>query len=453
MSTDYCLEYKKDWDEGVHMLLFAAREAVQGSLGFSPFELVFGHKLLKEKWLCEETNLNLLDYVSGFKQKLKEANEFARENLKQSQTKMKTWYDKSARNRVFNPGDKVLVFLRIPGNPLQARYPGPCEVESKVSELDYVVKTPGRKKQTQLCHVNMMKEYVDRNESGTVKPISALASVECNDIHFVNNVDLEIVDCVDDKVKLKNSDVLSHLDKKLCHLSSHERMEMGNMIHKFEHLFPDVPHKTTLMCHDVDVGDATPIKQHPYRLNPEKAEHLKNEITYMLENDIIEPSCSEWSSPCVLVPKPDKSYRFCTDFRKVNVVTKTDSYPIPRIDDCIDKIGHAKYVTKFDLLKGYWQVPLTERAIEVCAFVTPHGLYQDKVMPFGMTNSPATFQRLMNQVISDLDDCECYIDDVVIYSDTFEQHMKQIHQFFERVSMANFTVNLVMQLLSIWVTL
>ena len=101
----------------------------------------------------------------------------ARENLKQSQTKMKTWYDKSTRNRVFNPGDKVLVFLPIPGNPLQARYFGPCEVESKVSELDYVVKTPGRKKQTQLCHANMLKEYVDRNESGTVKPISALASV------------------------------------------------------------------------------------------------------------------------------------------------------------------------------------------------------------------------------------------------------------------------------------
>ena len=214
MIRTYCLEYKKDWDEGVHMLLFAAREAVQESLGFSPFELVFGHtvcgplKLLKEKWLCEETNLNLLDYVSGFKQKLKEANEFARENLKQSQTKMKTWYDKSARNRVFNPGDKVLVFLPIPGNPLQARYFGPCKVESKVSELDYVVKTPVRKKQTQLCHVNMLKEYVDRNESGTVKPITALASVECNDMDFVNNVDLEIVDCVDDKVKLKNSDVL-----------------------------------------------------------------------------------------------------------------------------------------------------------------------------------------------------------------------------------------------------
>ena len=96
----------------------------------------------------------------------------------------------------------------------------------------------------------------------------------------------------------------------------------------------------------------------------------------------------------------------CTDYRKVNSVTKTDTFPIPRIDDCIDNIGHAKYVTKFDLLKGFWQIPLTDRAKEISAFVTPDGLYQYKVMPFGMKNSPATFQRLVNSLISNLDGCK-----------------------------------------------
>jgi hypothetical protein len=86
----------------------------------------------------------------------------------------------------------------------------------------------------------------------------------------------------------------------------------------------------------------------------------------MLDNDIIVPSKSDWSSPCILVPKPDGTYRLCTDFRKVNSVTKTDSYPIPKIDDCINKIGNAKFVSKFDLLKDFWQVPLTERAKFVC---------------------------------------------------------------------------------------
>jgi hypothetical protein len=162
----------------------------------------------------------------------------------------------------------------------------------------------------------------------------------------------------------------------------------------------------------------------------------------MLENDIIERCYSDWSSPCILVPKPDGSYRFCTDFRKVNQVTKTDTYPIPRIDDCIDKIGQAKFVSKFDLLKGYWGVPLTERAREMSAFCTPQGLFRYKVMPFGMKNAPATFQRMVNQITSDIPGCECYIDDLIVYSQTWDEHVQQIQLLFQKLSDANLTVNL-----------
>jgi hypothetical protein len=132
----------------------------------------------------------------------------------------------------------------------------------------------------------------------------------------------------------------------------------------------------------------------------------------------------------------------CTDYRKVNSVTKTDSFPIPRIEDCIDKIGNAKFITKFDLLKGFWQIPLTERAKEISAFVTSDGLFQYNVMPFGMKNSPATFQRLVNTVISGLNGCDAYIDDVIIYNNTFEDHLQSIRNLFNRLSDANLTVNL-----------
>ena len=162
----------------------------------------------------------------------------------------------------------------------------------------------------------------------------------------------------------------------------------------------------------------------------------------MMENGIIEHSNSDWSSPCVLVPKPDGSFRLCTDFRKLNAITKTDSYPIPRIDDCIDRVGHAKYVSKLDLLKGYWQVPLTEGAKRVSAFVTPSGLYQYRVMPFGMKNAPATFQRLINSLTSDLEGCEGYIDDVVVYSDTWKQHVQRLQALLEKLARAKLTVNL-----------
>ena len=171
MIKTYCHENEKDWDEGIPFLLFASREVVQESLGFSPFELVFGHtvrgplKLVKETWMGDESqSLNLLDYVSKFKERLHRACELAQENLKFSQHKMKTWYDKNAKERQFKPGDKVLVLLPIRGNPLQAKFHGPYQVEKKVNELDYVVKTPDRRKSSQLCHINMIKPYYERGK-------------------------------------------------------------------------------------------------------------------------------------------------------------------------------------------------------------------------------------------------------------------------------------------------
>ena len=138
----------------------------------------------------------------------------------------------------------------------------------------------------------------------------------------------------------------------------------------------------------------------------------------MLDNDIIELSSRELSSPSILVPKSDGSYRFVTDCRNLNVVTKSDSFPIPRINDSIDKIGNVRYVSKFDLLNGYWQGPLTDRAKEVSAFVVDDNLYQYKVMPFGMKNASVTFQRMMCLLLNDLRSCEVEIDYVIIYSTT-----------------------------------
>ena len=124
-----------------------------------------------------------------------------------------------------------------------------------------------------------------------------------------------------------------------------------------------------------NVGDSAPIKQHPYSLSPMKRELLAKKVQYMLQNDIIEESQSNWSSPCILVSKHDGGFPSCTDFRKVNDKTKSDSFLIPRIADCIDQIGNAKFVSTFDMLKGYWQVPLIQRTRQISVFVTPSGLY------------------------------------------------------------------------------
>ena len=122
--------------------------------------------------------------------------------------------------------------------------------------------------------------------------------------------------------KLENSDVLRDLDSKLSHLSQSQHQDLERLLHDFEHLFPDIRNRTDKIYHDVDVGDATPVKQHPCRLNPARQKYLHEEVHYLLENDFIEPSKSSWSSPCLLVPKPDGTFRLCTDYRKVNNETK-----------------------------------------------------------------------------------------------------------------------------------
>jgi len=278
--------------------------------------------------------------------------------------------------------------------------PGPFVIERKVNDVGYVIRTPGHRKTNRLCHINMLKAYHAR-ESVTLMTTAFTRTGRLDgDTEGVGAAEI-----VENSPKLQNSDILSNIDEKLAHLLEMEREQIKSLITEFSSIFPDT---LQVAYHDVDVGQAQPVKQHPYKVNPVKRKVIREEVKCMLDNGLIEPSTSKWSSPCVLVPKPDGSHRFCTDFRRVNVVTKTYSHPIPRINNCIDRMGHTRYISKFDLLKGYWQVPLTERAKEVSVFVTPDGLYHYCVIPFGMKNPPATFQRMINGVIAGLKGGDAY---------------------------------------------
>ena len=212
MIRAYCLQHDKDWDEGVHLLLFAVRESVQESTGFSPFELVFGHsvrgplKMLHERWLVVDSSVNLLNYVSEFRNRLHNACNFAKENLKNAQRDMKIRYDKKAKVRKFEPGDKVLVFLPVPGQALQAKFFGPYTIDRKVSEVDYLVNTPFKRRAKRLCHVNMLKEYIDRDGVDiAVKPVC---------VGFTKSPELESVIELPN-LKLNNHKALANLPSEL----------------------------------------------------------------------------------------------------------------------------------------------------------------------------------------------------------------------------------------------
>ncbi|KAG1926323.1 thy-1 membrane glycoprotein [Pimephales promelas] len=387
----YCTELKGDWEEGLPWLLLATREVIQESLGFSPNQLVFGHcvrgpmAVLSENALPEEPPQSLIQYVQGFRRRLVLAGEWARQKLEKTQKKMKCWFDRKSEIRIFSAGDQVLALLPLPDSPFCAKFLGPYTVLRKVSDQNYIISTPERRKPTQLCHVNLLKPFYSRNAAPEVIP---------------------------SPVGLATSSQI------------------------------DTPSRTHLIEHDIDVGDVKPVRQRFYRVSFEKRQKLEAEVNYMLENNIAKPSFSDWASPCLLVGKPDGTQRFCTDYRRVNTLTKPDSYPLPRMEDCVDQVGSANYVSKFDLLKGYWQVPLTARAQEISSFITPFGLYSYTVMSFGLRNAPATFQRLMNRVTAGLEGCAVYLDDIVVYSDTWDQHLIRIRALFKRLSDAKLTVNL-----------
>ena len=114
----------------------------------------------------------------------------------------------------------------------------------------------------------------------------------------------------------------------------------------------------------------------------------------MEKEGIIEKSYSEWAAPIVLVEKKDSTLRMCVDYRRLNTVSEMDAYPMPRIDDLIERVGEAKFITTLDLSRGYWQVPVRKEDQPKTAFTTPYGLFQFKVMPFGLQGAPATFQRM-----------------------------------------------------------
>ena len=178
--------------------------------------------------------------------------------------------------------------------------------------------------------------------------------------------------------KLQNSDILKDLDQKLSQIDPVQRKELKQLIHEYEHIFPDTPTRTNTIYHDVNAEDSQPVKQHPYRMNLTKQKYLKEEIQYLLDNDFIEPSQSEWSKSCILVPTPDGTYRmWCAPITGSSIIWVKETlftsqeWMTVLTELEIQNIGNSKYITKFDLLKGFWQIPLSEIAKKTSAFVTP----------------------------------------------------------------------------------
>ena len=227
-------------------------------------------------------------------------------------------------------------------------------------------------------------------------------------------------------------------------LSDLQKEEMRSIVEKRSQLFardPKKPNITPVIKHSIDTGDERPAYAKPRRMPPAMEEEVREHVDEMLKNGIIRPSESPWNCPIILLKKKGKS-RFVSDFRELNKKTKSDTYPLPNIKDCVERMEGAKFWTTLDAASAYWSVELEEKDREKTAFSIPHGKFEFNVMTFGLKNAGATYQRMMDITLSGLppDRVLAYLDDIVIFSRSFEEHKRIVDMVLEKLEAAGITL-------------
>ncbi|XP_061180784.1 uncharacterized protein LOC133189428 [Saccostrea echinata] len=439
MLKRMCAERPKDWDKYLNALLFAYREIPQESLGFSPFELLYGRSvrgpmmILKELWtkdIPDKEVKTTYQYILDLKEKLEETCKIAHQQLEKARKYQRKHYNKRTIDRRMKVGDLVLVLLPTKSNKLLMQWRGPYKVVQKVGDMDYKVEMHGKLK---TLHANLLKKYIPREEIRCgVLTTCAISLIDFSEEGTPDEQNLMMLPT--DSQTETVSDVRFNEG-----LDANKLESVKCLCESYADVLTDVPGMTTLVKHKIELTSSDPIrvKQYPIPFNTESV--IKEEVEKMLQLNVIEPSVSPYSSPVVIARKKDGTNRFCIDFRRLNSVTVFDAEPMPNTESIFSKMAGKKYVSKLDLSKGYWQVPMEDESKVLTAFSTPSGLYQFRTMPFGLVNAPATFSRLMRKLLQGMVGVDNFIDDIIVYTDTWEEHLMALRELFTRLRKAGLT--------------
>ncbi|CAF1408885.1 unnamed protein product, partial [Rotaria sordida] len=263
---------------------------------------------------------------------------------------------------------------------------------------------------------------------------------QCNE-YFLSGNDLQKhlrAQCYSDQIRKQIIESTAHIG------NPKHREAIQDILWRNKILFDPTPSIINIPPQSaIRTGDHPPIYSKQYSASYKDQEIKFQETQKLLERGQIEESTSPWSSPIVLVKKKDKTMRFCIDYRRLNAITIKDAFPLPRIDEIFDQLSDATYYTKFDFKSGYFQVPLSEEDRPKTAFSTRDNHYQFTVLPQGITNGPATFQRVINHILGPArwKYALAYIDDVIIYSKTFEEHLSHLKEICQILKNARFRLN------------
>ena len=394
-----------DWVGQLPFALFALRSAPNRDSSFSPYQLVYGHRvrtpldILHQGWAeLSFSELDTGEWSDWLVERLAVWHELLRERGKKASGKRKMYYDKGTVERTLEVGDQVL--CRIPGMSakLKESWHGPYMVEARKSRVDYQVKVG--KKRAKILHINNLKKYFPREEA-------------------VLRLALVAEDWSEDEVvgtKLFGS----------C--AGFEEEKVVKMLKgEYPEVFSDLPGKTDACTLTIDTGLESPRGSHPYRIPNRLKEGVRSEVEKLVDLGIVVPSTSPWASPVVPVPKGDGTVRVCIDYRKLNEITIADPYYMSTMEEILERVGESRVMSKLDLAKGFYQVEVEPTSREKTAFISPYGKFEFTRMPFGLKNAPAIFQRLMEVVLRECYEYSApYIDDIVVFSSSVGEHVEHL---------------------------
>ena len=443
MIRKLCVEEPESWHKYLDALLFACREVPQDSTGFAPFELLYGRtvrgpmQILKELWTNEmvETDVKLsYQYVFELRDRLEQTLKLARNALEKAHTKQKIHYDRRSKVRSLQVGDEVLIMLPTTANKLLMQWRGPFVITKRVGQFDYRVLVNGEEK---TYHVNLLKKY-NRRESSLL----STADGGENENIVVSGVCIVDEGETDDEITefpvLRGKETVQ--DVKLGKdLSLNEREEMKQILRRYEEIFSDAPGRCNLIEHRIPLETDEPVQSRPYPIPYGIRDSVNADIKTMLELGIIQHSESPYASPVVVVRKRDKTNRICIDFRKLNKLTASDTEPMPQLNDMFQDLAEDNYFTKIDLSKGYWQIPMAEEDIPKTAFVLHDSKFEFLRMPFGLKSAGATLMKGMRKMLQNMENVHNYIDDLLVHTKTWEDHIVTVNDILGRLREAGLT--------------
>ena len=464
----------RQWHRFLPALLFAVREVPSESTGYSPFELMLGREvrgpiqLLCDVWTGDQHTSDSLkpvyNYVFELKARIRDTCQQAMESSSKQSAKNKKLFDRRSRERRFKVGEEVLILLPSCSNKLLSEWQGPFKVTG-VRHPDYTISIRGREK---TFHANMLKLFVQRQgmnaacghavcageptthtnkpregeavawtEITTFEPNCSnnrTASTETQEQDVTAHIGVITDDPEEPLMTPTSSKDVSNITE-VCFgesLNTRQRQELEAIIQKYAEVLTPAPgcFKGDLMM-EIPLTSDVPVRKRMYDAPLTAKDAIRAEVEEMLELGIIEKSKSPYAAPVVLVQKKDGSCRFCIDYRALNKVTRFDAEPIPNMDTLFAEISKAKYFSKVDLAKGYWQIAIKPEDRPKTAFATHLGLYQFTRMPFGLLSAPAVFARMMRLLSLERFSALNFFDDILIHSREFQNHCEHVEGVLE----------------------